>query len=96
MRDEVSFFTLKAPYGDHDEGMLACAESWASDGQDGMSIKATRSGAICEYRRRLRECVSMKQSAFNYGGAADRRHEGLSGNSGNREEREYEFNQFYP
>jgi len=31
---------MKAPDGSHDKGILVCTESWISDGQDGISIKA--------------------------------------------------------
>lgn len=42
----TSYLTMKAPDGIHDESMLACSESWISDGRDDMNKKVARSDRI--------------------------------------------------
>jgi len=43
---------MKAPDGDHVDCMLARKDTWASDGQAGMSTGCA-SGEKCEYRRQM-------------------------------------------
>lgn len=53
--------------------MLACKATWRFDEQDGMSIKAMRSRAICECRRQQRERVGAERLTFKLCQAASRR-----------------------